>query len=110
MKYAFTARGETWESEMDPRLGRTEFILIYDESTNQLEAHSNADVTEHAHGAGPLTVQKIIELAPGVLITGNGPGKNAAEVLKSSKIQICIGAGDFTVREAFDAYKLGQLN
>ena len=31
MKIAFTSKGTKWDSKMDPRFGRTEFILIYDE-------------------------------------------------------------------------------
>ncbi len=110
MKIAFTAKGETWDSEIDPRLGRTVFILIYDETKNELSAHSNADITEQSHGAGPLTVKKILDLNPDVLITGNGPGKNAAEVLNTSAIQIYIGASELTVKEALDAYKNGTLS
>jgi len=110
MKIAFTAKGETWDSEIDPRLGRTVYILMYDETKDELSAHSNAEVTEQAHGAGPLTVKKILELKPDVLITGNGPGKNAEAVLNTSDIQIYMGAGDLTVKEAFEAYKKGTLS
>ena len=31
MKIAFTTKGTDWDSEMDPRFGRTEYFVIYDE-------------------------------------------------------------------------------
>ena len=31
MKIAFTTKGKDWNSEMDPRFGRTQFFLIYDD-------------------------------------------------------------------------------
>ena len=110
MKIAFTAKGVSWDSEIDSRLGRTPFILIYDETKNELSAHSNADITEQAHGAGPLTAKKILDLLPDVLITGNGPGKNAGDVLNTSELQIYLGAGELTVKEALAAYKNGSLS
>ena len=44
-----------------------------------------------------------------VLITGNGPGGNAHEVLKNGNIKIYAGAGNMTLKEAYDAYKTGSL-
>ena len=31
MKIAFTSKGTNWDSMIDPRFGRTEFLLVYDE-------------------------------------------------------------------------------
>ena len=30
MKIAFTSKGVEWDSRMDPRFGRAEFILVFD--------------------------------------------------------------------------------
>jgi predicted Fe-Mo cluster-binding NifX family protein len=35
MKIAFTTKGTEWDSMMDPRFGRTEFILIYIEKKDE---------------------------------------------------------------------------
>ncbi|GAH54328.1 unnamed protein product, partial [marine sediment metagenome] len=35
MKIAFTTKGTEWDSMMDPRFGRTEFLLIYDEENDE---------------------------------------------------------------------------
>ncbi len=109
MKIAFTAKGTDWDSQMDPRFGRTEYILVYDDEKEIFEAFDNRDIENEAHGAGPKTSQKLFEMGPQVLITGNGPGGNAASVLEKAGISIFIGAGQMTVKEAFEAYKNNQL-
>ena len=109
MKIAFTAKGTEWDSEMDPRFGRTEFILVYDDEKNEFTSFDNRDIEKEAHGAGPKTSQKLFEMAPEVLITGNGPGGNAATVLEKAGIKIYIGAGEMTVKEAYESYKSKSL-
>ena len=110
MKIAFTSKGTKLEDMMDPRFGRTEFILIYDDEKNEIESYDNRAIEGEAHGAGPKTAQKVFEFNPDVLITGNGPGGNAAAVCKESNMKIYIGAGNMTVKEAYDAYKAGKLS
>jgi predicted Fe-Mo cluster-binding NifX family protein len=51
----------------------------------------------------------LFELNPDVLITGNGPGGNAAAVLRNSPMKIYVGAGEMTVKEALGAFKNGEL-
>lgn len=109
MKIAFTSTGETWESKIDPRFGRTEFILIYDEESQELNGYDNREILNVAHGAGPQTSKKIYDLAPDVLITGNGPGNNALNILSHMQLKIYIGAGGLTIREAYNKYKNNQL-
>ncbi|HPT14488.1 MAG TPA: NifB/NifX family molybdenum-iron cluster-binding protein [Bacteroidales bacterium] len=109
MKIAFTSTGTTWDSMIDPRFGRTENILLFDEETKELTVVSNDDIKNEAHGAGTATAQKIFDLSPDVLITGNGPGETAEKALKNMKMQICVGANDMTVFQAYDLYKGGKL-
>ena len=109
MKIAFTTKGTNWDSQIDARFGRTEFIVIYDEEKDELTSYENNEVKNEAHGAGPKTSQKIFNLAPDVLITGNGPGGNAASVLEKSNIKIYIGAGNLTIKEAYNAFKENKL-
>jgi predicted Fe-Mo cluster-binding NifX family protein len=109
MKIAFTTKGTNWDSAMDPRFGRTEYFLIFDEDKDELIHFDNRDSANDAHGAGPKTAQKLFEFSPDILITGNGPGGNAAAVLEKTGAKIFIGAGEMTVKEAFDAYKNNLL-
>jgi len=110
MKIAFTTKGKGWDSEIDPRFGRTEFIFIYDEETGNAESIDNSSVSEHAHGAGPMTAQVITEKNVNILITGNGPGGNAERVISAAGIRTIAGAGGMTAKQAYDAYKDGKLN
>jgi len=109
MKIAFTAKGTDWKAEIDPRFGRTDYIVMYDDASKELSSVDNRAVEDVAHGAGPQTAQKLFDLGPDVLITGNGPGGNAATVLQKTKLKIFVGAGDMSVQAAYDAYKKGTL-
>ncbi len=109
MKIAFTAQGSHWEAPMDPRFGRTPYIVIYDEDADELTVIDNRAVENEAHGAGPLTARKVLEAKPNIVITGNGPGGNAAAVVATADITIYVGAGAMTVKEAYAAYKDGKL-
>ena len=110
MKIAFTSKGTNWDSMMDPRFGRTEFLLLFDEETGELTHFDNRAIEDEAHGAGPKTAQKLFEFQADVLITGNGPGGNAARVFDDTEIKIYTGAGSLTVREALNAFKKNTLN
>ena len=109
MKIAFTTKGTEWDSAMDPRFGRTEFFLIYDEDNDELSHYDNRYSANEAHGAGPKTSQKLFEFKPDILITGNVPGGNAATVLQKTGIKIYTGAGDMTVKEAYKSFKSNSL-
>lgn len=110
MKIAFTTKGPEWDSIIDARFGRTDFIVLYDESSGTLTSVDNRAIEGVAHGAGPQTAQKLFDLAPDVLITGNGPGGNAATVLQRANLKIYAGASDMTIKQAYEAYKQGSLS
>jgi predicted Fe-Mo cluster-binding NifX family protein len=109
MKIAFTAKGTDWKAEIDPRFGRTDYIVIYDDATKELTSVDNRSIEDVAHGAGPQTAQKLFDVGPDVLITGNGPGGNAATALQKAKLKIFVGAGGMTVEAAYEAYKKDAL-
>ena len=109
MKIAFTSTGPAWDADMDPRFGRTAFLLVYDEEKDEFEHYDNRDIENTAHGAGPRTAQKLFDLYADVLITGNGPGGNAGQVLDKAGIKIFVGASGMSVKEAYHAYKNDEL-
>lgn len=109
MRIAFTAKGTNWDAQMDARFGRTEYFIVYDELKDKFETLDNRDSSKDAHGAGPKTAQKLFELKADVLITGNGPGVNAATVLEKTGVKIYIGAGEMTVKDAYNAYLAEEL-
>jgi predicted Fe-Mo cluster-binding NifX family protein len=109
MIIAFTSSGANWTSLIDPRFGRTEFIVIYDEEKQVIRAIDNSKVKNVAHGAGSATAQTVFELNPGVLITGNGPGETASNALKHHHMRIFVDAHDMTLKQAYEQYKNGKL-
>lgn len=109
MRIAFSARGTGWEDPIDPRFGRSEYFLVYDEGKDELSVIDNRDIRNEAHGAGPRTSQRLLDGKVSVLITGNGPGGNAAGVLSRAGIKVYAGAGSMSIREAYEAYKSGKL-
>lgn len=109
MKIAFTSTGTTWDSLIDPRFGRTEFLVIYDDEREGLTAVENSEVQNSAHGAGAATAHKLSVLNPDVLITGNGPGETASSALKHLHVRIFVDASNLTTRQAYDQFKNGML-
>ncbi len=109
MKIGFTAKGKEWDSAIDPRFGRAEYLLVYDDEKDELSSYDNTGMSEQAHGVGPGTASKLFEMGAEVLITGNGPGENAAEILRKAKIEIYTGAGELSVRKAYENYQTNVL-
>lgn len=109
MKIVFTTKGNNWDSQMDPRFGRSEMFLVYNEQTDTFEEVLNNETESMEHGAGIQTAKKVLGLNADIIITGNGAGEKALDVLKSIGAKMYVGAGDMSVREAYDAYKANQL-
>lgn len=109
MKIAFTATGPTWDSIIDPRFGRTAYLVFFDEDTRELTSSDNRAVNQEAHGAGAATARKIFDYKPDVLITGNGPGETASIALKRLNMKIYTDAHDLTLEEAYQHYREGRL-
>ncbi|MBN1687341.1 MAG: NifB/NifX family molybdenum-iron cluster-binding protein [Spirochaetales bacterium] len=109
MKIAFSAQGDTMDSMIDPRFGRAAYLVVYDDESGETSGFDNQSITGVAHGAGPQTSQKLMEMGAQVLITGNGPGGNAQAVLRKTNTKVFVGAAGMTLREAYNAYKRGAL-
>jgi predicted Fe-Mo cluster-binding NifX family protein len=104
MRILFTAYGNNWDAKIDPRFGRTQYIIMYDTEEETFDVHDNREINNREHGAGSYTAQRVCELNPDVIVTGNGPGNNAANVLKMQNIKIYVDASDLTIKEAYKAF------
>jgi len=109
MKIVFTSKGKDMDSMMDPRFGRADFLIMYDEETKSHTTYDNSESGGAAHGAGPLTAQKVYELGPDAIVTGNGPGEKATATLKVANISMYVGAGNMQVSEALQAIQQNDL-
>lgn len=109
MKIAFTSTGPKMDALIDSRFGRADYIVMYNEEDLSLTVIDNTSVQNEAHGAGTATAQKVFEMKPDVLITGNGPGENAATALKRLNMKIFINAHNISLQDAYLQYKQGKL-
>ncbi len=106
MKICVTASGNTLDTPVDPRFGRTAHFLVVDSETITFEAVPNTAAGTMS-GAGIQAAQTIASKGVNVVITGN-VGPNAFQALTSAGIKIVIGAQG-TVREVIGKYKRGEL-
>ena len=109
MNLAFTVTTNNQQSPMDPRFGRAKSILITNENFGEPIFLSTDEITSGAHGAGPRMAQLIADHKVEVLITGNGPGSKAAEMLSRLGTKVFTYSGDLTAQEAFNQWKKGEL-
>lgn len=109
MKIAFTTKGTSLQSDMDPRFGRTDYLLFIEHESGKFSFLDNREIESVEHGAGTKTSSRLIAHQPDVLITGNGPGGNASTVLQQTGIKIFTGAENMTVKEAYDAWRNNML-
>lgn len=109
MRIVFTAKGDSWDSKIDERFGRMDMLVLFNEEEDSFEA-IKIDTEQMEHGAGLQTAQKVLALNPDVIITGNGAGNKALDILKRSTVKMYIGAGGMTLKESYEAYKNKQLN
>ena len=109
MKILFTSTGSNWDSILDPRFGRAPFLVQFDDSTNEFIAHDNQEVLKEAHGAGTATAQKVFDLKPDIIITGNGPGGSAAKVLKLLNVKVFTIKRECSLQEAYADFNNNKL-
>ncbi len=107
MKIIVTTSGETLESPVDPRFGRADRFILYDDETDAFEVVDNSTNRDLQQGAGIQAAGLVAELGAKCLITGHC-GPKAFQTLEAAGIQIYVGAKG-TVGEAIDRFKAGEL-
>lgn len=103
MKILFSAKGKEWDSELDPRFGRAQGFLLYDDEQNELQWYGNEENKDAAHGAGIQAAQRAADLGASFLITGH-VGPKADSTLKSSGIQVFPVEEKSTIKEAYNRF------
>jgi predicted Fe-Mo cluster-binding NifX family protein len=98
MKIAITAMGKEIDSQVDPRFGRAQYILIVDQDGAILEAIDNSQNLNAMRGAGIQTAKILADRKVDVLMTGHC-GPNAFTTLKAAGIKVAIEESG-TVEEA----------
>jgi len=106
MKIAFSTSGNSKDDDVDPRFGRCNNFVIYDEDSDSYETIQNEGVMSRG-GAGIRAAQTLIDKGVKVVMTGN-VGPNAFRTMSAAGIDIHIGVSG-KIEDALAKYKSGEL-
>lgn len=109
MKIAVSTVGTRKDSKLEPRFGRANYFVVFDTESKEYSFIDNQEIQNAAHGAGPQTSQKIFDAGVKVILTGNGPGKNAFQVLEAGNIKMYICKEDITAEKVIEKYLNKEL-
>lgn len=105
MKIAITSSGPTLNSQVDPRFGRAQYLLIVDTDSFDVEAIENPNVAAGG-GAGIQSAQMVISKGVKAVLTGNC-GPNAYRVLEAANVKVYTGLST-TARATVEAFVRGH--
>jgi predicted Fe-Mo cluster-binding NifX family protein len=107
MKIIITSRGNTLESDSDPRFGRGAYFMLIDVGSGAFEAIDNAAGVNADQGAGVQAGQTVAASGAVALLTGHvGPKAKAA--LDGTGIKIYSNISG-TVQEVLDTFRSGSM-
>jgi predicted Fe-Mo cluster-binding NifX family protein len=108
MKLAVSAKGQTLDSELDPRFGRAKYFLLVDPEGGTLAVVENKQNLQRAQGAGIQAAQTVVESGAQAVLTGNC-GPKAFQVLQAARVPVAVGL-DGSVREVIQQFKEGKIH
>lgn len=108
MRVAITAMEPNLESPVDPRFGRSRYLIVMDTDTGSWEAEDNVRNLTATQGAGIQSAQKTADLGVQAVVTGN-VGPKAHATLRAAGIAIYLCPQRSSVAQAFEALKHGEL-
>jgi predicted Fe-Mo cluster-binding NifX family protein len=107
MKIAVTSQGTDLDSQVDPRFGRSAYILIVDSENFDFQVIDNSVNVNAMKGAGIQAAGTIVNGGADVLLTGFC-GPNAYKALSAGKVKVANNASG-SVKEAVKDYLEGKL-
>lgn len=106
MKIAVTANGDSLDSELDPRFGRSPYFLLVDSETEEIKPIDNQRNLQAASGAGIQAAESVANAGAEVLLTGHC-GPNAFQALKTAGVKVVLGV-EGSIRSAIEKFKNGE--
>ena len=103
MRIILTVNSPSFDSEVDPRFGRSAYLLILDTETQQWEAHANPGVNA-TNGAGIQAAQFATEKKAEAVLSGDF-GPHAFEALQAAGIAMYLYADSQTARKAIERFQ-----
>ena len=107
MKIAFSTSGDSMDSPLDSRFGRSPNFLIYDLDSDTFTIVNNEQSLNAAQGAGIQAAETVARQGVKALITGHC-GPKAFRVLLAAGIKVYNSTAS-TVAEALAQHKAGAL-
>lgn len=107
MKIAISAMEPGLDSDVDPRFGRSQYFILVEPETMQIETFKNPNL-ESPSGAGISTAQILCNKGVGTVITGK-IGPKAQQVLSAAGVRMLTGVSG-KVSDAIERYKAGKLS
>jgi len=108
MKIAVSAKGNSLDSNVDPRFGGSTGFVLFDTDTGTAGYLDNTARSSLSQGAGIQTAKEIAAAGTETLITGQ-LGPKAAGVLRKFRIKIYL-CRNGNVRQAIQALEANTLN
>jgi len=107
MKIVVSAKGQTPESEVDPRFGRAPYFLAFETDGGTWQAVSNESAISAAHGAGVQSAEAVCRLGARAVISGH-VGPKAFAVLAAGGVKVYQGDAR-PAQVAVDDFQRGRL-
>ncbi len=107
MRIAVTSTGADLDSDIDPRFGRAQYILILDQDGTLIEAVDNSQRVNALSGAGIQAGKILADQKVDILLTGNC-GPNAFKTLQAAGIKVGVEQSG-TVKQALERLNKGEV-
>jgi predicted Fe-Mo cluster-binding NifX family protein len=107
MKIIITVTSPALDSDVDPRFGRGDYLLVVDPDTLEWQAHSNPGVTA-AGGAGIETAQFVTGQKVDAVVSGDF-GPHAFQALDAANLPMYVLGNCRTAREVIAQFKERRL-
>jgi len=107
MKICVTAQQPTVDSQVDPRFGRAQCFMVYDDKAESWDTLDNTQNLQAAQGAGIQSASQVVNAGCSVLVSGHC-GPKAFAALSSAGVDVYTVSGG-TVREAVETYMRNGL-
>lgn len=106
MKIAITSKGDSLDSEVDPRFGRASFIIVVDTETLKFTALDNSENKNAFKGSGIKAATMISDNGAKALLTGYC-GPNAFTTLEAAEVKV-VNDVEGIVKDAVAAFNSGE--
>lgn len=107
MKILVTSTGDTLDSPVDTRFGRSAKFILFDTVSGRYESIDNARGMNALQGAGIQAAETVARLGPQCVITGHC-GPKAFRVLSAAGIMI-FTTDAANVADALEKFRSGRL-